>query len=172
MMGKNRTFTNERVSQVMKEAKVKGGTSATVVVGHGRSVRQGCGGSWELCVCWEGVGAQEKEKKGCYAWMWSPNAAGTWKESENVVCTGEGGSGRVVCTGCTSDTCHHSPSEDSFRVGQCVTHAFVSVAGQTDGRTPLFVASQNGHVQVVRALLGAGAAVNQATVREHGAGSV
>ena len=37
---------------------------------------------------------------------------------------------------------------------------------QTDGCTPLFVASENGHVEVVRALVGAGAAVNQARVRD------
>jgi ankyrin repeat protein len=42
----------------------------------------------------------------------------------------------------------------------------VSAAVQTDGRTPLYVASQKGHVEVVRALMGAGAAVNQARVRE------
>jgi ankyrin repeat protein len=42
----------------------------------------------------------------------------------------------------------------------------VCVVWQTDGRTPLLMASQNGHVEVVRALVGAGAAVNQATVRE------
>ncbi len=37
---------------------------------------------------------------------------------------------------------------------------------QTDGWTPLHAASQEGHVEVVRALVGAGAAVNQAAVRE------
>ena len=42
----------------------------------------------------------------------------------------------------------------------------VSAAVQTDGRTPLYVASQKGNVEVVRALMGAGAAVNQARVRE------
>ncbi len=35
---------------------------------------------------------------------------------------------------------------------------------QTDGASPLYVASQNGHVEVVRALLGAGADVGQVTV--------
>ncbi len=35
---------------------------------------------------------------------------------------------------------------------------------QTDGRTPLYVASQNGHIEVVRVLFGSGAAVNQAKV--------
>lgn len=39
------------------------------------------------------------------------------------------------------------------------------VAGQSGGFTPLFVASQHGHIEVVRALVGAGAAVNQANVR-------
>ncbi len=38
------------------------------------------------------------------------------------------------------------------------------MAVQADGATPLHVASQNGHVDAVRALLGAGASVNQATV--------
>ncbi len=35
---------------------------------------------------------------------------------------------------------------------------------QTDGATPLFIASQNGHVECVRALLEKGAAVIQAMV--------
>jgi hypothetical protein len=35
---------------------------------------------------------------------------------------------------------------------------------QTDGQTPLFVASQNGHVAVVKALVKARATVDQATV--------
>jgi hypothetical protein len=35
---------------------------------------------------------------------------------------------------------------------------------QADGRTPLFMASVNGHVEAVRSLVGAGAAVNKATV--------
>jgi hypothetical protein len=35
---------------------------------------------------------------------------------------------------------------------------------QTDGATPLFIASQSGHVECVRALLGGGAAINQARV--------
>ncbi len=42
----------------------------------------------------------------------------------------------------------------------------VCVVWQTDGWTPLYVASEKGHVEVVRALVGAGAAVNQAAVRE------
>ena len=42
----------------------------------------------------------------------------------------------------------------------------VSGVWQTNGCTPLYVASDNGHVEVVRALVGAGAAVNQATVRD------
>ena len=42
----------------------------------------------------------------------------------------------------------------------------VCVVWQTDGLTPLYAASHNGHVEVVRALVGAGAAVNQAAVRE------
>ncbi len=41
----------------------------------------------------------------------------------------------------------------------------VCVVRQNDGRTPLYIASLNGHVEVVRALVGAGAAVNQAKVR-------
>jgi ankyrin repeat protein len=42
----------------------------------------------------------------------------------------------------------------------------VRVVRQTDGLTPLYAASENGHVEVVRALVGAGAAVNQADVRD------
>ena len=45
----------------------------------------------------------------------------------------------------------------------------VSGVWQTNGCTPLYVASHNGHVEVVRALVGAGAAVNQAKVRWGGA---
>ena len=44
--------------------------------------------------------------------------------------------------------------------------ARVSAAWQGAGSTPLFMASRNGHVEVVRALVQAGAVVNQATVRE------
>ncbi len=35
---------------------------------------------------------------------------------------------------------------------------------QTNGATPLFIASWKGHVECVRALLGGGAAINQAKV--------
>jgi hypothetical protein len=35
---------------------------------------------------------------------------------------------------------------------------------QTDGATPLFIASQKGHVECARALLDGGAAINQAMV--------
>ena len=42
----------------------------------------------------------------------------------------------------------------------------VSVVWQTNGVTPLYAASNHGHVEVVRALVGAGAAVNQAAVRD------
>ena len=35
---------------------------------------------------------------------------------------------------------------------------------QSTGATPLYIASQNGHVECVRALLGGGAAINQAMV--------
>jgi len=52
-----------------------------------------------------------------------------------------------------------------------VVHGFavclcVCVVCQTEGFTPLYAASHNGHVEVVRALVGAGAAVNQADVRD------
>ena len=42
----------------------------------------------------------------------------------------------------------------------------MSAAAQTSGATPLLMASQNGHVEVVRVLVGAGASVNQAKVRD------
>ena len=42
----------------------------------------------------------------------------------------------------------------------------VSAAVQSDGCTPLYVASEKGHMEVVRALMVAGAGVNQARVRE------
>ena len=35
---------------------------------------------------------------------------------------------------------------------------------QTDGATPLYIASETGHVECVRVLLGGGAAINQAMV--------
>ncbi len=38
------------------------------------------------------------------------------------------------------------------------------IAVQADGATPVYVASLNGHVEAVRALIGASAAVNQAAV--------
>ncbi len=43
-------------------------------------------------------------------------------------------------------------------------HVCVCGFGQTDGATPLFVASEEGHVAVVEALVKAGATVDQATV--------
>jgi hypothetical protein len=48
--------------------------------------------------------------------------------------------------------------------GPAVT-CVVSGTEQTDGRTPLHIASKFGHIDVVRALLAAGAAVNQTMVR-------
>ncbi len=42
------------------------------------------------------------------------------------------------------------------------------VVVQVNGGTPLYVASLNGHVDAVRALLDAGAAVNQAEVSVYG----
>ena len=41
---------------------------------------------------------------------------------------------------------------------------------QTRGVTPLYIASLNGHVEVVKAVVGAGAAVNRATVRDMSGG--
>lgn len=41
------------------------------------------------------------------------------------------------------------------------------VCMQSEGGTPLYIASQEGHLEVARLLLGAGADVNQATVRDH-----
>jgi hypothetical protein len=38
------------------------------------------------------------------------------------------------------------------------------VAWQTDGATPLFIASEKGHVECLRVLLDGGAAINKATV--------
>jgi len=53
-----------------------------------------------------------------------------------------------------------------------VTCAHVHVVWQTDGATPLYAAaSREGHVEVVRALVAAGAAVNPATVRDDGGGA-
>jgi hypothetical protein len=41
---------------------------------------------------------------------------------------------------------------------------FVPLVWQTDGATPLLIASGNGHVECVRVLLGGGAEINQAKV--------
>ena len=41
---------------------------------------------------------------------------------------------------------------------------------QADGYTPLYIASEKGHLEVMRALVGAGAAVNLASVRDDGGG--
>jgi hypothetical protein len=49
---------------------------------------------------------------------------------------------------------------------RCVTF-IVFVPGQSGGATPLFAASKHGHIEVVRALVGAGADVNQAHVRDY-----
>ena len=48
----------------------------------------------------------------------------------------------------------------------CVLCVRGCVVWQADATTPLYIASHNGHVEVVRALVGAGAAVDQAAVRE------
>jgi hypothetical protein len=55
----------------------------------------------------------------------------------------------------------------SCRVVSCrvVSNVLRSCVQEADGASPLFMASQNGHVKVVRALLAAGAAPNQAMVR-------
>jgi hypothetical protein len=45
------------------------------------------------------------------------------------------------------------------------------VVWQTDGCTPLYAASVKSHVEAARALVGAGAAVNQARVRDDRGGS-
>jgi hypothetical protein len=44
----------------------------------------------------------------------------------------------------------------------------VCVVWQTDALTPLYIASRSGQVEVMRALVGSGAVVNQADVRDHG----
>ena len=47
---------------------------------------------------------------------------------------------------------------------------FLDHVKQADGRTPLYGASSEGHVEAVAALVGAGAAVNQAEVSVDGGG--
>jgi ankyrin repeat protein len=49
-----------------------------------------------------------------------------------------------------------------WRRGPCIAGPCVVL--QTSGATPLYVASHEGHVECVRALLSGGAAINQATV--------
>ncbi len=66
-------------------------------------------------------------------------------------------SGGMPSTGCVS-----------CDVRRCRPAFLVSVIGQTYGRTALVVASQCGHVDVVMALVNAGAAVNQVMVRDGG----
>jgi hypothetical protein len=50
----------------------------------------------------------------------------------------------------------------------CLGDACLSMVSQADNSTPLYVASKGGHLNVVKALLRAGAAVNEATVRDDG----
>jgi hypothetical protein len=47
---------------------------------------------------------------------------------------------------------------------RCDVYSVCDVVFQTDGVTPLYIACQNGHVECVRALLGAGAAINTSKV--------
>ena len=66
-------------------------------------------------------------------------------------------------------SCHCDSEGSSVAALTCVleTHCWVSLCRplQIDGASPLYVACESGHVEVVRALLGVGAAVNQAKVR-------
>jgi hypothetical protein len=54
----------------------------------------------------------------------------------------------------------------AWRCKRIMIFLSVRVVWQTGGATPLYIASQEGHDEVVRALVGSGAAVNQARVRE------
>ena len=47
---------------------------------------------------------------------------------------------------------------------RCAFGECVGSCGQTDGTTPLYTASREGHVEAVKALVELGAAVNQAKV--------
>jgi hypothetical protein len=47
---------------------------------------------------------------------------------------------------------------------RCDVYSVCHVVLQASGASPLYIASKKGHVECVRAVLGAGAAVNQATV--------
>ncbi len=49
----------------------------------------------------------------------------------------------------------------------CRSSCVVSMAGQTDGETPLLMAAKSGHVEIVRTLVRAGVAVNKAKVGDH-----
>ena len=50
----------------------------------------------------------------------------------------------------------------------CLGDAGLSMVSQADDSTPLYVASKEGHLNVVKALLRAGVAVNEAMVRDDG----
>jgi hypothetical protein len=72
------------------------------------------------------------------------------------------GMGNTVVLGCST----HAPVwVRSGKTAWCVTcYAVCCVVWQTDGTTPLLIASGNGHVECVRALLRGGVAINQAKV--------
>ncbi len=79
---------------------------------------------------------------------------------------------------CISGSCRTWCRTEAALVGQAVLMCVIvcerfgpsswGVCGvlQTDGCTPLYIASENGHVEAVRALVRAGAAVNQSRVRD------
>ena len=69
--------------------------------------------------------------------------------------------GRIVTIGCSTRTVFVWCLGKAWR---CDVYSVCHVVFQTNGATPLLVASLSGHVECVRALLGAGAGVNQATV--------
>ncbi len=72
-----------------------------------------------------------------------------------------------VCVGCICVKCEVCEGRERGVLCSAGWHVMgdgCGIAVQASGATPVYLASQNGHLEAVRALIGAGAALNQAAV--------